>query len=103
MSSPDPYSPEWTVYWTLKKAFGALIKRKSEYLAHTAAEQVVKDLRQSNWRLIRGLPRSAHGGSPASTKLDEERRLAFEAKVRELEAMSESNPPPSSHQGKLDV
>jgi hypothetical protein len=93
MNVPDPRSPVWTVYWTLKRALGSWIKPKDEHRPAVIADQVIADLKLSNWLLVKGLPGGGHGSSPEAITLLEERRHAFEQKLRELTELAEGNRP----------
>ena len=81
---PDPHSPEWTVAWTVRRMlrmyFGPRLKR---FLSKIIADEVIKDLRGSNWLITKGEPPPPFGtpgptSAEMSAKFDADRREAGE-------------------------
>ena len=58
---PDPESPEWTVAWTAKRVLrlhlGPHVKR---FLPILLAEEIVKALLGSKWRIVKEPPNPPH-------------------------------------------
>ena len=68
---PDPDTPEWPVFWAIKRALRMHLGPRHGYLPHTIAEQVIAALRLSNWRLTKGPPREPHSTFGPPTRKDE--------------------------------
>ena len=63
---PDPHSPEWTVAWTAKRVLRThLGPRVKRFLPVILAEEIIKALRGSKWRIIKEPPNAAHSGPTA--------------------------------------
>jgi hypothetical protein len=58
---PDPESPEWTIAWTIKRELRMHLGPKfKRYLPTHLAEEVIKALRRSKWRLVKDPPNPPH-------------------------------------------
>lgn len=97
MSAPDPETATWTIYWTIRKALRSWIKPKDEHRPAVVADQVVADLRQSNWHLIKGPANSGWDFDPAAIKHRQEGQREFDEKLKDLKdhvrKLTRSSPP----------
>jgi hypothetical protein len=58
---PDPRSPEWTIAWTIKRELRAHLGPKfKRFLPVHLADEIVKALRLSKWRLVKEPPNPPH-------------------------------------------
>jgi hypothetical protein len=80
----DPETPEWTVAWTLRRTLRNALKPRNEAKPDIIAKDVVADLRQSNWLLIRGPSNSGWEHDPAAIRLRQEQQRAFNDKLKAL-------------------
>lgn len=80
----DPFSPEWTISWTLRKALRSWIKPKDERRPDVIADQVIAALKLSNWHLVKGPSTSGWEFDPTAIKLGQDRQREFDEKLREL-------------------
>ena len=85
---PASGSPEWTVMWTLKRALRSWIKPKDEQRPAIIADQVLKDLRESNWCLIKGPPSAGWIFDPNAIKLRQAQEREFEERLRALKDLA---------------
>lgn len=87
---PNPYSPAWTISFTLRKALRSWIKPKDERRPDIIAEQVVADLRQSNWHLIKGPSTSSWEFDPTAIGLRNEKQRKFDEMLKALDDLARS-------------
>lgn len=80
----DPYSPEWTVARTLRRALRSLLKPKHEARPDWIAKDVVADLRQSNWYLIKGPSNAGWEHDPTAIMLRQEQQREFDDRLKAL-------------------
>lgn len=90
---PNAYAPEWTISWTLRKALRVWIKPKDEHRPDIIAEQVVADLRQSNWHLIKGPSNAGWDFDPAAIKRRQDGRREFDERLKALNDLARSLEP----------
>lgn len=86
----DPYSPQWTITFTLRKALRSWIKPKDQHRPDIIAHQVVADLRQSNWHLIKGPSNSCWDFDPKAIRLRQERQREFDERLKALNDLARS-------------
>lgn len=80
----DPYSPEWTIEYTLRRALRSKLKSKNEELMGGLAREVIAALRLCGWHLVKRPMNSGWEFDPAAIELRQERQRAFDQKLREL-------------------
>lgn len=90
MADRDPYSPEWTLTWTLRRALRSWIKPRDEHRPAVIADQVVKDLRQGNWHLVAGPPSMGWEFDAAAIRRRQAQEQEFEEKLRALDDLARS-------------